>query len=84
MSPPAFDQDLGFLQRVEELSVQKLIPELPIERLHVTVLPGTPRLDGERLHTELAKPVPHRRRRKLRTVVRADVVWQPSPQEEIE
>lgn len=46
--PPLLDQDTGFLQRVEDLPVQQLIPQLPVERLDVPVLPRTARLDEQR------------------------------------
>ncbi len=32
---PALDQDLGLQQRIEELAVEKLGAELPIERFHI-------------------------------------------------
>ena len=77
------DQDLSFLQCVEELPVQEFIPELTVERLYVTILPGTSGLDVERLHTDLPEPVPNRRRRKLCPVVRANVIWRPALNEEL-
>ena len=40
VAPPLFDQDLGFAQRVEDLTVQQLVPEPCVEALAVAVLPG--------------------------------------------
>jgi len=37
--PPAFDQDLGFSQRVEDLAVEQLISEAGIEALTIAVFP---------------------------------------------
>jgi hypothetical protein len=37
--PPAFDQDLGFAQRVEDLAVEQLISEAGIEALTIAVFP---------------------------------------------
>ncbi len=34
------DDDLGFPKAVEDLAVQEFVPELAIEGLAVTVLPG--------------------------------------------
>jgi hypothetical protein len=41
--PPALYQDLGL--GVEKLPVEQLIPQLPIEALVVTILPGTARFN---------------------------------------
>ena len=60
MPSPSLDQDLGFSQRIEDLPVQELVSELPVERLHIPVLPRTPRLDEERLHSHPLEPLPHR------------------------
>ena len=38
---PHLDQDLCFLQSVKDLSIQELVPHPAVERLNVTVLPGT-------------------------------------------
>jgi hypothetical protein len=46
--PPALYQDLGLLQGVENLPVEQLIPQFPIEALVVTVLPRTARFNKER------------------------------------
>ncbi len=35
---PALHNDPGLQERVKDLSIQKLIPKLPDERLHITVL----------------------------------------------
>ena len=45
LHPPLLDHDLRLLQRVENLSIQALVPQLPIEALTVAVLPGTARFD---------------------------------------
>ena len=47
--PPALNQDLGLLQGVENLPVEQLIPQFPVEALVVTVLPRTARFNIERL-----------------------------------
>ena len=72
--PPPLDQYLGLLQGIEDLSVEQLIPELPVEALVVTVLPGTARFNVERLNTNLAQPLPNYPGRELVTIVRADAL----------
>ena len=69
LPPPSLDQDLCFGERVEDLAVQQFIAQLPVERFHIAVLPGTSRFDEQRLDGEGGQPVPHERRRELRPVV---------------
>ena len=38
--PPLFDDHLGFLQALEDLAVEQLVPEAHVEALDVAVLPG--------------------------------------------
>src|SRR5580700_10197277 len=48
LDSPLLDHDLCLLQRVKNLSVQTLVPQLPVEALAVSVLPGTSGLDIQR------------------------------------
>ena len=82
LPPPAFDQDLCFRQRKEDLPVQQLIAQLPIERFHIAVLPRTAGLDEQRLDGQGVEPQAHELRRKLGTVVGADVRRDPVGQKE--
>ena len=43
------DDDLGFLQTVEDLTVEQLIAQLAVEALAVAILPGASRFDVEGL-----------------------------------
>src|ERR1700712_5149984 len=54
--PPALDDDLGFLQRVEDFAVEQLVPELGVEALDVAVLPGRARRDVGGLGTDSRYP----------------------------
>jgi hypothetical protein len=45
---PALYQDLGFLQGIEDLAVEQLIPQFPIKALVVAILPRTPGFNVER------------------------------------
>ena len=40
VSPPLFDDDLCFSERVKDSLIQKSVPEASIEGLAVSVLPG--------------------------------------------
>ena len=75
VTPPAFDQHLGFVERGEDLSVEKLIPELAVEAFIVAVFPRAPWRDVEGIDPNLGQPLPHRRGHELRAIVRADMIW---------
>ena len=47
LPPPAFDEDLGFQQRVDAFAVEALVAELAVEGFHIAVLLGTAGLDEE-------------------------------------
>ena len=55
--PPLFDQDLCFAKRVEDLTIQQLIPEPCVEAFAISVLPGRPRLDVGGLGADGCNPV---------------------------
>jgi hypothetical protein len=59
---PALDQDLRLQQRIEELAVEKLGAELPIERFLIAVLPGAAGLDEQAADAQQTQPLPDRRR----------------------
>jgi hypothetical protein len=46
--PTLLNQHLGFLQRIENLPIQTLVPQFPIKGFAVSVLPRTSRLDEQR------------------------------------
>lgn len=37
--PPRFDDDLGFLQRVEDFAIEQLVTEFRVEALAVALFP---------------------------------------------
>ena len=71
---PALDQHLGFTKAGEDLAVEQFVPELRVEALTVTILPGTPRLDEQGLHAEPAKPLSNCLGGELRPIVRTYVL----------
>ena len=42
VASPVLDDDLGFTQRIEDLSVEQFVPQASIEAFDVAVLPGLP------------------------------------------
>ena len=80
---PALDQDLGFEQRIEELAIEKLGAEFPVERFDLILLPRAFGLDEQGAHANLAQPLSDRRRREFRSVARADISRRPAFCEEV-
>jgi hypothetical protein len=70
---PALDDHLRFLQGVEDLSFQQLIPELRVEALAIAVLPGATRLNVSRLRPDRANPGPNRFGDELAAVVGTNI-----------
>jgi len=70
---PLLNDDPGFIEAVEDLSVQELIAEPGIEALTVSVLPRRPRFDVGGLGTDSLDPLPDRIRDELRSVIRSYV-----------
>jgi hypothetical protein len=58
VNPPSFDDYLGFFQRVEQLSVEKLIAHLPVKRFASAIFPEGRWLDLERRQLKRVQPVP--------------------------
>jgi hypothetical protein len=83
LTAPAFDEDLGFLQRIEEFPVQQLIPQLPVKGLDVPILPRTPWLDEERRDGQHAVPSPQGPRDKFWAVVAPNMRRTPSMQKQL-
>jgi len=54
LPPPALGEDSDLGQRVEDLAIEKLVPEPGVEGLDVAVSPGTARLDEEGNHVQPA------------------------------
>jgi hypothetical protein len=49
MDAPGFNHNLGFLERVEGLHIQALIPQTSVEALALPILPGAARFNEQRL-----------------------------------
>ena len=54
---PSFGQNLCFQQRIEDLSIQKLVSQLSVEGFDVAIFPGTARFNGQRLHADPTLPL---------------------------
>src|SRR5262245_61236387 len=73
MLTPALDHDLRLLQRREDLTIEKLVAQSPVEALHVAVLPWAAALDVGRPRANRANPALHGLSNELRTLVQANV-----------
>jgi len=54
---PAFGQHTQFLHRVEDLSIQELIPQLRVEALAMAIFPGRTRFDIQRFRSPSIQPL---------------------------
>ena len=83
MVSPGFDENLGFLEGVEDLPVQELVAQSGIETLDVAVLPGRSRLDEGSAGADRGDPPPDGLGDELRSVVGADVARNAAQEEQI-
>ena len=69
MVPPAFDDDLGFSERVEDFTVQQFVAYSPVEAFAVSVFPGWSGLYVSRLGSNGFDPISNGLCDELRAVV---------------
>ena len=72
--PPVLDQDLRIHPVRKPLHAQALVPELPVEALVRSVLPGSTRIYVRCIELCCRQPAQNRSRDKLRAVVRSKVL----------
>ena len=65
---PVFDQYLGFLQGVKDLTVQQFIERLAVEGFDIPVFPETARLDEQRFYAQLVQPFSQSAGNELRSI----------------
>jgi hypothetical protein len=80
---PAFDDDPGFSERVEDLAIEKLITNAGIEALDVAILPRATRLDVGGLCAHGGDPVLNRLRNELGAIILPDVLRHAPEDEEV-
>ena len=83
MASPAFDDDLGFAQCVEDLAVEQFISQARIEALNIAVLPWAASFDVGGLCPDPSDPVLDSFGHELRPVVGADMLGHSAQDEEI-
>lgn len=83
MPPPILNDDLCFLQRVEDLAIQKFISQLRVEALTIAILPRAAGHDVVGLGPHGREPVTQVVCNKLWAVIRADIRWDAPQDEEI-
>ena len=70
---PLPDDHPQFLQSVEELPIEQLVTQRPIETLAVAVLPGAAWGDEQGLHLQPLQPLAQLRGNELRAVIGSDM-----------
>lgn len=79
---PLLQDDSRLLKRVEDFTIQQLIPQLTFETLDVTVFPGATRFDEQRLNTQFRQPGSDDAIGKFAVVVRTYMDWHPTRTEQ--
>ncbi len=74
VTAPAFDDDLGFAQGVEDLAVEQLVAQTRVEAFDEAGLPWAARRDVGSLRADRADPLLHRFGNELRAIVGTDVL----------
>jgi hypothetical protein len=75
MATPIFDDHPGFLQRIENLAVEKFVAKLRVEAFAIAVFPRAARLDIGGLGADRADPVLGRFGDELGAVAPAEGAW---------
>ena len=83
MSSPAFDDDLGLGERIEDFTIQKFVAKPGVEGLNEAILPRTSRHDVGGLRAHGSDPLLHRLGDELWPIVGPDVARHPSQNEQI-
>jgi len=83
VSPPTLDDNLCFLQRVEDLAIQKFIAQARVEAFDVAVLPRAARRDVGGLGTNGGDPLLQGFGHELGPIVGADVTGDTTQDKEI-
>jgi hypothetical protein len=69
VAAPVFDDNLGLLQRVEDLTVEQFIAKFAVEALAMAILPRTSRFDVSGPGPDCGDPIPKRLGDELRAIV---------------
>src|SRR5208337_1386528 len=80
---PVLYQHLRLQKSHEYLTVEELVPELAVKRFDVAIFPGTSRLYIKTSHSQVTEPFANRFGCEFRPVVRADMLWDTSCNEQI-
>lgn len=83
VTPPTFDDDLGFLQRVDDFAAEQLIAKFRAEAFAISILPRSAGHDVGGLGSDRCDPFAHRRGHELRTIVRTNVSGNAAQDEQI-
>ena len=83
MAPPAFDDDLSFVEGVEDLAIEQLIAQARVEALDVAVLPRTAPLDVGSLGADSGDPSLDGLGDELRSIIRPDMPGDAPQDEEV-
>ena len=83
MLSPVFDDDLRFLERVEDFAVEQFVTEFRVEALAIAVFPWTARHDVGGFGTDCCDPLPECFGDELRAIVRTNMGGDAAQDEEV-
>jgi hypothetical protein len=83
VTPPAFDDHLGFPERIEDFAVEKFVAKACIERFDEAVLPGAARCDIRGLGSHGCDPFLNGLGDELGPIVRTNMFGHPAQDEQV-
>src|SRR3989440_12881346 len=83
VTTPAFDDDLRFPQRVEDLAIEQLVTQPGIKTLDEPVLPWTARRDVGGVCSDGTDPLLHRLGNELRAIIGTDMPGNAAQDEQV-
>src|SRR5450755_827100 len=83
VTAPAFDDNLSFPQRVEDLAVEQFVSQARIKTFDKAVLSRAAWRDVGGIGSDGRDPILHGLSHKLRAVVGTDVAWHATQDEEV-
>ena len=83
VAAPTFNDNLGLAQAVEDLAVEQLVTQAGVETFDIAILPWAAGRNVGCLGANGSNPAPHRVRDELGAIVRSNVGWHATEDEEI-
>jgi len=83
VAPPALDNDLSLVQRVEDFAIEQFIAQASIKTLDIAIFPGATWCDVGGLCADRCNPLLHSLGHKLRPIVGSNMARDATQDEEV-